>query len=188
MSNISVTPIDAGFKPTANYPRPVLFQDSGRALLYFTGRSEPEKEEERVVAVFGGCLASRFGYPNDEALAGHPLHKDGLSFYGVFEVHGSPWMKEVKMQNRVSFPKFDMPERRHIVITLHDESFEVPCEDICHSSSRRVPAGEFVAHCFQNRMKTPNQSPEPTWLATAVCPTSFSARHAAVLTWLSFGR
>jgi hypothetical protein len=34
----------------------------------------------------------------------------------------------------------------------------------------------------------PNQSPEPTWLATAVLRLSVLIRHVTVPTWLSFFR
>jgi hypothetical protein len=34
----------------------------------------------------------------------------------------------------------------------------------------------------------PNQSPEPTWLGDAVSPKAVGIYHAAVPTWLSFGR
>jgi hypothetical protein len=124
MNTVSVTPVPAAFKPTVNYPRLALVHDGGRAFLYFTGRRERGAKEERAVAVFEGCLVSRFGYPNDEALAGHPLYKHGLHDYDFFEVLPSAWMEEIKTQNRVSFPKYDMPSRKHFVVTAHDESFE----------------------------------------------------------------
>src|SRR4051812_4173055 len=106
MNTISVTPIHSGFMPTVNYPRLALVHDGRRAFLYFTGRRERGAEEERAVAVFVGCLVCRFGYPNDEALPGHPLYKHGLRDYDFFEVSPSAWMEEVKSQNRVSFPNF----------------------------------------------------------------------------------
>ena len=124
MNTVFVTPVPAAFKPTVNYPRLALVHDGGRAFLYFTGRRERGAKEERAVAVFEGCLVSRFGYPNDEALAGHPLYKHGLHDYDFFEVLPSAWMEEIKTQNRVSFPKYDMPSRKHFVVTAHDESFE----------------------------------------------------------------
>lgn len=134
-----------GLTPTANYPRPVLFQDDHRALLYFTGRRGPGKEEERVVAMFEGCLASRFGYPNDEALAGHPLYKQGLGFYGVFEVKPSPWMEEVKKQNLVSFPNFEVPDRRHVAITLHDDCFECLAKTFTIRSAAECPPENLLS-------------------------------------------
>ncbi len=37
------------------------------------------------VIEFHDCLIREFGYPNDEALGGHPLYERGLRFYGVYE-------------------------------------------------------------------------------------------------------
>jgi len=36
--------------------------------------------------------------------------------------------------------------------------------------------------------ETPNQTPEPTWLGAAVLRKAVGIYHAAVPTWLSFGR
>ncbi|QYM77716.1 hypothetical protein K0B96_10305 [Horticoccus luteus] len=139
MSTISVTRIAANFKPTVNYPRLALVHDGRRALLYFTGRRQRGAEEERAVAVFEGCLASRFGYPNDEALPGHPLYRYGLGDYDFFEVSSSPWMEEVRAQNRVSFPKFDMPARKHFIVTAHDESFECLADSVAVHPASSFP-------------------------------------------------
>ncbi|MGC4072339.1 MAG: hypothetical protein QM760_07460 [Nibricoccus sp.] len=145
--SISVKPIPAEFKPTVNYPRLALVHDGRKAFLYFTGRRKRGAEEERAVAVFEGCMASRFGYPNDEALSGHPLYKHGLRDYDFFEITPSPWMEEVRAQNRVSFPNYDMPSRKHFIVTAHDESFE------CLADSFAVhPATAFPIEAMSARI------------------------------------
>jgi hypothetical protein len=72
----------------------------------------------------------KFGYPNDEALPGHPLYPKGLSYYGLFEVLNSSWNKTLAEQNLVSFPD-PSPSRsngRHFVVTFHDSALECIAE------------------------------------------------------------
>ena len=57
-----------------------------------------------AIIEFDLCLWTTFGYPNDEALAGHPLYGRGLFAYGIFQIHNSHWVKRKTEQNRVSFP------------------------------------------------------------------------------------
>jgi hypothetical protein len=114
-----------GVVPRSDVPRPVLLQSELACYLVFDGSQEASSRSEGVVVVsFQSCLVSRFGYPNDEALGGHPLYKAGLRHYGVFEVSNSAWDHELRVQNRVAFPNFDMPKRRHFIVTFHDSMFE----------------------------------------------------------------
>ena len=70
-------------------------------------------------------MLAKFGYPNDEALSGHPLYSKGLGFYGTFEVIGSSWARNVVAQNRVVFPSTsDDYAGRHFIVTFHDSMFE----------------------------------------------------------------
>jgi hypothetical protein len=122
---LQVQAIDLGIRPHSGVPRPVLLQSESACYLLFEG-STKELPDAGVVAIvkFQSCRISRFGYPNDEALPGHPLYKFGLRHYDAFEVNNSPWEHEIRLQNRVMFPTFDMPKRRHFVITFHDSTFE----------------------------------------------------------------
>lgn len=43
-------------------------------------------------------LIYKYSYPNDEV--SHPLSKYGLGSYGLFEVTNSPWVTELKDNNR----------------------------------------------------------------------------------------
>lgn len=66
-----------------------------------------------------------FGYPNDEALPGHPLFANGLNYYGVFEVRESSWAARLDEQNEVSFPNAVATRpQTHFIITFHDSTFE----------------------------------------------------------------
>ncbi|HBJ83926.1 MAG TPA: hypothetical protein DDZ88_08665 [Verrucomicrobiales bacterium] len=105
------------FEPVAGVPFPVLFQTEDDTVLIYRGYGV-------VVAHFDGCLITRFGYPNDEALGGHPLYASGLRHYGVFEVHGSSWPEELETQNRRVFPDSHSFDYRHFIFTFHDSTFE----------------------------------------------------------------
>jgi hypothetical protein len=74
----------------------------------------------------------KFGYPNDEALPGHPLYSRGLRNYGIFEVLNSTWRKMLADQNVVSFPnpKPSARSSRHFVVTFHDSTLECIAESI----------------------------------------------------------
>ncbi len=62
------------------------------------------------------CLATRFGYPNDEALPGDPLFSLGLKHYDVVEVIDSPWLAEINSRNKICFPNFQGFKARHFYI------------------------------------------------------------------------
>jgi len=99
---------------------PALVQTEHRATLVFDTRDP----STRVVVTFHDCLATQFGYPNDEALAGHRLSRLGLRPYGVFEVTDSSWLERLSRENKVAFPSGSMNGLRHFVITFHDSTFE----------------------------------------------------------------
>ena len=117
--------LNLGVSPRSDVPRPVLMQSELTCQLLFEGSADVSSPTNGVVTVtFKSCRVSRFGYPNDEALPGHPLYKYGLRSYGVFEVSNSSWDKEIQAQNRIAFPAFKMQQRRHLIITFHDSMFE----------------------------------------------------------------
>ncbi|WP_038164582.1 hypothetical protein [Verrucomicrobium sp. BvORR106] len=162
MCKVTVIPINCGFVPTVNYPRPVLVHDAGTALLYFTAAARsPDTGEQRVVAVCELCLCSKLGHPNDEALAGHALYPYGLETYGIFEVRPSPWMDEVKACNRVAFPAYDMPDSRHIIITLHDHTFECLTDKFTVYPVSEYPAEKILARLLMTT-KEANQVSDST--------------------------
>ena len=77
-----------------------------------------------------GCIVTRFGYPNDEALPGDPLYSAGLKYYNIVEITDSPWLAEINARNLRCFPKFKGFKAKHYYMSFHDSSFEVLCEDI----------------------------------------------------------
>lgn len=85
-----------------------------------------------AVVRFESCWAHYFGSPNSEALHGHPLYERGLSFYGIFEVLDSSWIRLMEQRNRVherhSAAHFD--GLRHFIFTFNDSTFECVAESI----------------------------------------------------------
>ena len=92
-------------------------------LWWFTAVVVPTDEEFAVLR-FPVCQIVKFGYPNVEALPGHPLYSKGLSYYGLFEALDSSWIKTLAEKNLVSFPNPSpsRPSRRHFVVTFHDST------------------------------------------------------------------
>jgi hypothetical protein len=128
-----VVSLDTDWTPDPGAPAPLLVQNEDRAALIF----ESTPSGESVLLEFGGCLLTRFGYPNDEALAGHQLYSKGLRSYGVFEVEESAWIADIVARNAVSFPLAGLPSLRHFVITFHDSTFECLAQSI---DGRRLEA------------------------------------------------
>jgi hypothetical protein len=114
-----VLDLNVEWAPDVGAPEPMLWQNDDRAVLIFTTRAGTG-----LLVEFGGCLISQFGYPNDEALAGHPLYRMGLREYGFFEVADSSWLDRLNAQNRIAFPSGSLGQLRHFVVTLHDSTFE----------------------------------------------------------------
>ena len=124
---------DVGFEPEAAVSGPVLLQTDNNTFLTFNAvRMTSDGKRGAVgtgVIEFGGCSVTKFGYPNDEALGGHPLYKHGLEAYGVFEVLCSSWIRQMTEQNRVCFPHTSDSKNRHFIFTFHDSTFECVADD-----------------------------------------------------------
>ena len=143
----SVIQLDIGFEPEAAVSGPVLLQTDDDTFLTFNAvRMAGERRETAGTGVIEiqGCSVTKFGYPNDEALAGHPLYKHGLGAYGVFEVKKSIWIQQMTEQNRVSFPQTTESRRRHFVFTFHDSTFECVADEI-RATLRTEPYEQIFA-------------------------------------------
>jgi hypothetical protein len=108
-------------------PCPAVHSD-GRDLLcaYFIYSTDIPFRSAAILK-FEVVLQYRFGYPNDEALQGHPLYQFGLKQYDFFRVENSPLIFAIEKQNECHrqhrpgiYAKF-----RHWVVTFHDETLEV---------------------------------------------------------------
>jgi hypothetical protein len=123
-----VVRLDIGFEPEAAVSGPVLLQTDVDAFLTFNAvlmtADSRHAPAGTAVIEFERCSVTKFGYPSDEALGGHPLYKRGLESYGVFEVLSSSWIRQMTEQNRVSFPHTTDSTQRHFIFVFHDSTFE----------------------------------------------------------------
>jgi hypothetical protein len=140
-------PVPIGFVPESAVSGPLLLQSERRTFLVFNAmRNMPDGRREDAgcgIIEFKHCSITKFGYPNDEALPGHPLYERGLLPYAINEVIDSRWDREMTRQNRVAFPNTPDSTARHFIVTFHDSTFE-------------CVAGDFVATLSEEK-----------WTATA---------------------
>jgi len=133
-TNDRIAPLDLGVVPEAAVSGGLLVQTEHSAYFLFNAmREQPNGrriEAGTAVLAFLAPLQTRFGHPNDEAHAGHPVLAQAHTGYGIYEVHGSSWLAEIQRQNSISFPKFSFTGVRHFVITLHDSTFECLARDV----------------------------------------------------------
>ncbi len=128
-----VVELDLGCIPEAAISGAVLVQTEQSTFLTFNAFRKAGRQRERVgtaLVEFRFCTCTLFGYPNDEALKGHPLYQAGLRSYGIFEVLNPSWARRLEQQNRVAFPKTGTWSSRHFIITFHDSTFECLADDI----------------------------------------------------------
>jgi hypothetical protein len=125
-----IIPITLGFKYQTDIPNPFLIQTERSAFLLINVSeamiSGGIKTGGVAVLEFKDPLLTKFGYPNDEALGGHPLIRRGLNYYTAQEVLSSSWVEAVNAQNNVVFPKSDIfSDKHHYILSFHDTTFEI---------------------------------------------------------------
>jgi hypothetical protein len=127
----TVVEYDIGCLPELAVSGPVLMATDDRLTFSFHAtRLMPDglrADAGRAIVLVSPCLAFKFGYPNDEALPGHPLYGRGFEGVAVYEVLGSSWIAEVGRQNRVRFPDSDVArwDVRHFLFSFHESTLEV---------------------------------------------------------------
>jgi hypothetical protein len=129
MNADTVIGLNVGLYPEPGAAAHVLLQDEQRAILIFTAITTDE-QTVTAIAEFTGCLATRFGYPGDEALPGNPLYKHGLRYHDVMEVLHSSWLRQLEGQDAAAFPQPPDWEQPHFTITLHDSTFECLADEL----------------------------------------------------------
>jgi len=125
-----VVETEIGLRPEPGAPAPLLAQSEHDCYLVFNAVQEPGGAIGTGVVEAVGCDITRFGYPNDEAIAGHPLWARGLNPYAVSEVIHSSWVTQLDEQNRVAFPDYNRPPKRHFIIAFHDSTFECVADEL----------------------------------------------------------
>jgi hypothetical protein len=120
--------LNAPWIPDGGTPEPRLWThgDGDPAFVAYYVAPVAPTEQPLAVLRFPICQILKFGYPNDEALPGHPLYAKGLRHYNLFEVLDSTWIAALADQNLVAFPNPRGEPRpdHHFVITFHDSTFE----------------------------------------------------------------
>ena len=118
--------------PNSNVSGATLLQtENDQALVFNAQKQGPNGtwlDAGHAVVRFEGCLATKFGYPNDEAWFGFPEYK-GLT-YGIYEVLDSPWCAEISLKNRHSFPNKAFNAGRHFLFLFHDSCFECAAKEM----------------------------------------------------------
>jgi hypothetical protein len=122
-----VRELDFGVRPEAAISGAVLLASEEVTFLLFNAvkpRSDGYYEPAGVaVAHFPRCTITMFGYPNDEALPGHPLYAQ-LGAYGIYEILKSSWISNLERRNQMAFPQGGRWDARHFLISFHDSTFE----------------------------------------------------------------
>ena len=125
-------------------PLPIVIADEKDTYVAYLVENTPEgwdgstvrtldygSDESVAIVHFRSAHATKFGPPNDEAFAGHPLAAKGLRPYGAFRIYESSWIRELERMNAVH--PYHQPERfdalQHVILTFHDSTFEVVAED-----------------------------------------------------------
>ncbi|HEY5990341.1 MAG TPA: hypothetical protein VIV12_28735, partial [Streptosporangiaceae bacterium] len=139
--------IDIGPRWDTGAPLPHLVSNGSRAFVmcladqpdprwdgtYVTVVSPDDTHPSLFVVIeLWGCAEVRVGGPNDEAIAGHPLHGKGLAGYRAHEVVNSAWIEDAIRVNSVHPHHSDAPFRQlhHYVLLFHDEMLEALADGI----------------------------------------------------------
>ncbi len=83
-----------------------------------------EEAEGKILALKFDSTVIKYGYPNDEV--GHALMESGLGLYGLFEAQNSPWVEEIRNNNRSHPRDTDVLHRgkKHYIVRFKDVTFE----------------------------------------------------------------
>jgi hypothetical protein len=83
-----------------------------------------EKHGGQINALKFDFILYKYGYPNDEGLGVHPMSKFGLSFYGLFRVDNSEWIKKLNEKRpKTSWDLFGAYQ--HYIVTFKDVTLDV---------------------------------------------------------------
>jgi len=142
-----------GVTPEAAVSGAVLLQSEYSTFLTFNAQKNTDKpspyggfytaDAGTAIVEFKGCLISKFGHPNDEAAMGIPKYKDLEVAYGICEVKGSSWIRDLEKDNNHSFPNTNYSSFRHFLIFFHDSTFECIAKDIKLNISEQ-PYSEII--------------------------------------------
>jgi hypothetical protein len=101
----------------------VLATSFSVAVVYAT---KPASGNALAMVRFERPVAHRLGCPNDEAIAGHPLHGRGLDAFRAHLVANSAWIAEMMRINSVhrQFNAARWADCRHYLLAFKEDVFE----------------------------------------------------------------
>ena len=109
--------------PEAGAPMPQVFADDSNFVLRYYAQ-----EGQTAIISFPLANIFTFGSPNDEAIRGHRLAKDGFNLYRVHEIMNSSWIDELEKSNSVH-PRHDkekfLKDKHHYLFSFHDSTLEI---------------------------------------------------------------
>jgi hypothetical protein len=84
-----------------------------------------EENHDKIDTLKFDLILYKYGYPNDEV--SHPLSKYGLGFYGFFRVDNSPWLTEIKNNNKAHHRHSDkiFEYYKHYIVKFKDVTVEI---------------------------------------------------------------
>ena len=93
-------------------------------------RNQSEQADDLIDTLQFDFLIYKYGYPNDEV--SHPLSKYGLGSYGLFQVTNSPWVTELRDNNRQHYRHTDssFDDYKHYVAKFKDVTVEIICTNM----------------------------------------------------------
>jgi hypothetical protein len=121
-----VVPIDTIPHALTGTAFPTVVADEHITILRYCLIDKEDQQEKFAILHFEHCWAHYMGPPNCEALHGHPLYERGLSYYGIFEVLDSSWIRLMEERNRVhdKHSPARYAELRHFIFSFEDTTFE----------------------------------------------------------------
>lgn len=110
-------------------PTPIIYSTEHQVKLSFY--LSREDDNKRGLIIFDGLCQFKFGYPNEEAITGHKLYREGLYPLSFYEIKKSSWLQEIIDANKIHpYHKDSQFEKyRHYFFPLHDNSFEILAEN-----------------------------------------------------------
>lgn len=133
--------LDLGYRPAGFGSKPVIVESELSTFVVFKAvfsqRGADGKYQVAGLAMveFVHCHMSKFGLPNNDAWAGHPLYAQiteadsWMEMMEMMEVRNSTWKAELERQNKVSYPDWDWPHH-HYIISFRESTFECIAKDI----------------------------------------------------------
>ncbi|WP_371381617.1 hypothetical protein [Sporomusa aerivorans] len=153
--------LDLGIQMDSGAPSPVILSNEHIVMLiFYLNHFEPNwngttihvrdnNDDVGVACVqFRHYKQVKYGWPNDEAYAGHKYKKLGLLPYRIYEVENSDWYAELEKGNSVHpyHNKERFMQGKHYIFFFHDSCFEVICKEIIVETHKAASLNTIAKH------------------------------------------